>query len=159
MRVDIPTPHITGQTTREQLTQIIAYLRKLSFALQGMPENTAEAETGQPTERVENLHVEKNLSLEGGVNGLYLRCGYLSPDGSLHLQCRDRQSFLVAGERGGQPLLGMALVRDGTCRWSGPDGIQLHLSASRVLEIATGLTEKSAFFVLSPAPFRILTQG
>ena len=158
MGVDIPTPHITGQTTREQLTQIIGYLRKLAFALQEMPESTAVTET-EKTERVENLHVEKNLSLEGGVNGLYLRCGYLSPDGSLHLQCRDRQSFLVAGERGGQPVLGMALVRDGTCRWSGTDGIQLYLTAAGVLEIATGLAEQSLFFIQSPSPFRILTHG
>jgi hypothetical protein len=163
---DIRPPHITGTTTEEKLQQLIAYLTKLSWQLQGS-EAKQETVTQPPPAQLpgtfHKLRVQKALTAESGVNGVYIRSLLVMGKTSFTLQTRfsrwsgignNRQTFLLMSSLNAEPMLGMVRVSDnGTCQWTGTGGITVSTEDNGVLRVHLPVTMYDRVLVLSPEKF------
>ncbi|MBR4864733.1 MAG: hypothetical protein IKU07_09160 [Oscillospiraceae bacterium] len=167
MSMDIRPPLITGQTLGEQVQQLIAYLTRLARQLQTLPENQpAEVKVAEEIARpgsVQKLRVHKELTVEGGINGVSIRQVKVWGSTEFLLKTRFshwngdgnvRQSLLVAGCMNSNPLLGVVRVSsNGSCQWEGTQGVTVSTRGEGVLCVKLPVTLYEHLLVMSPNEF------
>lgn len=110
---------------------------------------------------------DKNLSLAGALNGVYIQSLYLGEHTAFRVQTKfsdwgvtptGRHAFLVFGSRNGSPVLGVCCVDvSGTyITWSGSDIVTISKEEKGVLAFEFGHAIWDVFTVLSPYPFTMM---
>ena len=169
MSMDIRPPLITGQTVGEQVQQLIAYLTRLARQLQELPDAQPAAvaqrvETAYPGS-VHKLRVRKDLTVDGGVNGVYIRKVRVWGVGEFTIRTNFaewnssgglRQSFLLAGCANSKPLLGVVRIsNNGAWQWSGTEGVSFVAEGAGVLRVKLPDVLYDHLLVQSPDEFYI----
>ena len=178
--MNIRLPYISGKTEKAQIAQIISYLRQLALTLQQFSqqvEQQAAAQQQQQVKRVSapkeeesnkafsNLRIYKDLNVSGGINGVYVQSVQVWQTTSFTLQSRftywdtvgdSRQSFLVAGNNNGLPVLGVITLNSkGDCAWQGSENISVSTAPDGSVTIKMPRTSYDFFLVQSGERFSV----
>lgn len=172
--MNIRLPHITGKTPPEQIAQIIRYLQDLVRQLWQLPEQlqqmtqTTETQTQTATDRNRfvNLRVSKKLTVNGGINGVYMRSICPGADVPVRLQscfpqwsedASGRQSFFICGHVSSGSILGLVCLDSaGTCSWSGTGSVTVTAEDGGIVRLEMGASPEDCCLIQSPEPFSVL---
>lgn len=162
MPLDFQLPHITGQTTGEQVTQIVSYLRQLAMLLQQLPVQAHSAETSTaPLPRSQSfstLKVRDRLQLDGSLNGIVLDSVQLR--GST-LQLQTAMSDWDTATTGAQLLFLLGsyhgcihVTGAGVCSWTGEAGVTVTKGEKGVVTVTFPQPVSEKLMILSSHKFR-----
>ena len=180
--MNIRLPYITGKTEKAQITQIVSYLRQLALTLQQFPQQVEQqvaeqlAAQQQPKKQAApkdeesnkafaSLRVYKDLNVNGGINGVYIKSVKVWISTQFTLQSRftywddqghSRQSFLVSGNDNGLPVLGIITLNSkGGCVWTGTENVTVSTSPDGSVTVKLPYTAYDYFLVQSSESFSV----